>query len=334
MPSDPVPIPQQAVLHRDAAARGLTPSKLRHPRWAHPARGLAVPVAALGDLQRLCIGVQLVLPADAAFSHLTAAALHGWWLPSLSSAPPLIATAGRGSPHRDRRGVFVRRCCLSPHQRTSIDGIRVTSPEWTLVELAEHLSLVDLVIVLDSALATGQVSPASVSAALVPHRPGVVRLRRALSLADRRSESAWESALRLVHVMAGFQVEPQHEVYDVDGAFVARLDLWLVGSRRGSEFDGAHHRDRHQHQEDLRREKALARCGWERYGYTATEICHRVHMIIRDAEAALGLPHNPTRLAAWQRAYRESSLSAPGRAALDRRLNRFVRARSPRPSGG
>jgi very-short-patch-repair endonuclease len=325
----PEPEPPAAVLHREAAAAGLTPWMLRDSRWFHPTQGLALAAADRENLHRLCMGVQMVLPADAVFSHLTAAALRGWWLPTMPFQLPLIATAGRGTPHRDRRGVFVRRCCLSPGHRNVIAGIRVSSPEWTLVELAEHLSLVDLVVALDGALSRGEVTPASVSAALVRHRPGVVRLRQAISLADRRSESPWESVLRLVHVLSGFEVTPQYEVLDADGVFVARADLRLGQTRRLPEYDGGHHRDRDQHREDLRRDKGLARCGWERYGYTAPEICQRPHLIIRDAEVALGLPHDRRRDAAWLRAFRESSLSVAGRSALERRLQHFLRTAGP-----
>jgi very-short-patch-repair endonuclease len=259
MTTEPDPEPLLPFLHRDALDAGMTRAMLRHPRWVHPAQGLAVPRTDLQDLHRRCRGLQLVLPRDAVFSHLTAAALRGWWLPVMRSQPPLIATDARGTPHRDRRGIFVRRCCLSPSQRTELDGIRVASAEWTVVELAEHLSLLDLVVVLDSALAAGDVSKSSVAAAIIPHRPGVTRLRRALRLGDHRSESAWESVLRLLHVLAGFEVHPQHVILDADGAFVARADLRLARTRRLPEYDGAHHRDRTQHREDLRREKALIR---------------------------------------------------------------------------
>ena len=308
----------------------MTRSMLRHPRWAHPAQGLAVPHVDMQELHLQCRGLQLVLPPDAVFSHLTAAALRGWWLPVLPAQPPLIATAGRGTPHRNRRGVFVRRCCLNPGQRTVLDGIRIATAEWTLVELAEHLSLVDLVVVMDAALSLGDIDPVSLARAIVPHRPGVRRIRRALQLADPRSESAWESVLRMLHVLAGFEVQAQFPVADADGVFVARADLRLARTRRLPEYDGGHHRDRAQHREDLRREKSLIRSGWERYGYTSVEICTRAHMIIRDAEAALGVPHQPSRVAAWRHEFLASSISAPGRAALARRVDHFTRTVSPR----
>jgi hypothetical protein len=35
--------------------------------------------------------------------------------------------------------------------------------------------------------------------------------------------------MRVLHVAAGIDVEPQKKIYDSSGRFVARADLWLVG---------------------------------------------------------------------------------------------------------
>ncbi|MCW2831200.1 MAG: hypothetical protein JWP31_1892 [Aeromicrobium sp.] len=170
-----------------------------------------------------------------------------------------------------------------------------------------------------------------------PGRRGVRVLRRALDLVDGRSESWWESMLRLLHVLSGFAVEPQHVVHNAAGVVVARADLWIRGTRRVPEYDGADHRDRRRHQDDLRRDKALSREGLERYGYIATEIVHRPERIVQDAEDALGVPHVPGRAELWRAEARRSSITTAGAHALRRRLQRFVRAappRSTRPASG
>ena len=86
-------------------------------------------------------------------------------------------------------------------------------------------------------------------------------LRRALALADGRSESPWESVLRLLHVSCGVPVVPQHEVYD-DGVLVARGDLWIRGSRMLHEYDSGSHLERQRQRADLRRGRRLANIGW------------------------------------------------------------------------
>jgi very-short-patch-repair endonuclease len=214
--------------------------------------------------------------------------------------PPIIACTDGAAPHLDRRGVYVRRCEVPAQYRRMVGDLRVAAPAWTIAELAEQLSLVDLVIAIDSVLHGGHATMSELAGAVVPRRRGVRRLRQALTLADGRAESPWETVLRLLHRLAGVDVEPQYEVTDEHGRFVARADLWVRGTTRLPECDGAGHRDRGQHQADLAREKALARAGFERFGYVAREILADPGRIIRDADAARGADSNPRRPRAAQ----------------------------------
>lgn len=322
--------------HHDAYARGFSPDMLRNPQhFVHPVDGVAQWAATTDDLAETCRAISLQLPDDAVFTHVTAALLRGWWMPMLDQWP-IVACSGKEAPHLDRRGVYVRRCDIPPGHRTYVWGIRVASAEWTIVELAEHVALLDLVAVIDSALHLGHTTVDQIRSTMRKGRRGVRVLRRALDLVDGRSESWWETMLRLLHVLSGFRVEPQQRVTNAAGVEVARVDLRIIGSRRVPEYDGADHRERLQHQQDLRREKALSRAGLERYGYIATEIIHTPEQVVRDAEDGLGLPHIPTRAEVWRSEARLASISKAGRLALDRRLQRFVRTRSPRskPSSG
>ena len=93
-----------------------------------------------------------------------------------------------------------------------VDGLALMTAAQTLVELARDLTLVDLVPIVDCALAAGT-SPDEILAAAMPRARGARTLRRAVGLADPRSESWWESVLRLVHVVAGLgPVECQVDV--------------------------------------------------------------------------------------------------------------------------
>lgn len=324
------------ILNRDAHLIGLTRANLRSHAYAQPVNGASLPAAQRDDLAAVCRAVALVLPDDAVFTHLTAARLRGWWLPDV--AAPLIACSDSDAAHQDRRGVYVRRCAIPPWHREARDDVPIASAAWTIVELAEHLSLVDLVIAIDSALFRGHVTTQQIWATLVPGRRGVRTLRRALSLSCDASESPWETILRLVHVLSGVEVDPQLVIENRAGVAIARADLRIRGTRRLAEYDGADHRDRDQHQRDLRRDKHLAREGWARFGYVATEIINDAPRIVRDADAALNRPHDPTRVHGWMSEARLSSLYLAGREALTRRLRRFVRDASPhrarRPSTG
>jgi very-short-patch-repair endonuclease len=121
-----------------------------------------------------------------------------------------------------------------------------------------------------------------------------------LPLLDRRAESAWESALRVLHRAAEIDVEPQYDVCDDHGGFVARADLWLRGTRRIHEYDGGVHREADQHRRDLERDRRLVELGWQRCGYTSVEVLTRGARIIASADAVLGRPWAGRRLRAWQ----------------------------------
>ncbi len=68
----------------------------------------------------------------------------------------------------------------------------------------------------------------------------------------------------MFHQACQVQVEPQHPVHDEEGRFIARGDLWILGSRVLHEYDGAVHRDRAQHAHDLARGRAIGGAGWVR----------------------------------------------------------------------
>lgn len=275
-----------------------------------------------------------MLPAGSEFAGLTAAMLFELWLPPLPAWLPVIAGLPPGADRPERAGLYVFRSRAGLPPAFELDGVPVTAPAVCLGQLAEDLAVADLVVAIDGAVQRGLCTVDDIYAAVRARQRGLPRLRRALELVDGRSESRWESYLRLMHVSAGIRVRPQKLIVDEQGRFVARADLWIEGTSRLPEFDGAHHRVREQHQEDLRREKQLARLGWERYGYVASEVMHRPERIIDDAEAALGLPHDPRRMVAWITIAQQSVLTRDGRFRLLRRLHRFnrpLRGRAARP---
>ncbi|MBU4335569.1 MAG: hypothetical protein KJ548_03260, partial [Actinobacteria bacterium] len=156
-------------------------------------------------------------------------------------------------------------------------------------------------------------------------RRGAPALRRALALADARSESPWETVLRALHVVGGLPVVPQHEIRDRDGRFVARADLWIRGTTTIHEYDGAVHRDPAQQVRDLRRDRALLAAGWARRGYAAADLVRQPASVLRDAETTLGRRHRSAPVTRWQRMLTESSLTEPGRRALAARLSAAAR---------
>ncbi|MGN6089083.1 MAG: hypothetical protein ACTHNT_07330 [Actinomycetales bacterium] len=288
--------------------------KLRGREWHRISWGLYRASAANGlvpDLEAW----QLVLPEDGAFTHLTAAALAGWWLPPLPTDAPVFTCIPHAAARPRRSGLHVVRRG-QPFEVRRRDSLRVTTPADTLLACARDLGVLDLVVLLDSALHAGACTLEDLESAASRRQRGSPRLREAIPLADARSESAWESVLRMFHATCHVPVEPQRELRDDLGGFVARADLWLVGTSTVHEYDGAHHRDGQQHRADLARERRLVNAGFTRRGYTSTDLLHRPAGVLRDADQSLGRPHDPRRVRAWHRLLTGSLFTAGGREAM------------------
>jgi hypothetical protein len=261
---------------------------------------------------------QLVLPRSGAFTHLTAAGAYGWWLPPLPADAPVFAGIADSDNRPRREGLVVCRH-TQPVPTVSRGGLRLATPGEALLAAGRDLGLLDLVLLVDSALHAGHCDICELRRVSVRRRRGAPALRRALDFVDTRSESPWESVLRVLYRVCDVPVEPQHEVRDRFGALVARGDLWIVGTNRLHEYDGDEHRTPRRQAKDLARDRALRRVGWERYGYTSRDLLLHAVSVLRDADAALGRQHRPQRVRAWHRLLAESLLTAAGTARLRRR---------------
>jgi len=234
--------------------------------------GVHVPHGA-DELDRLRAWA-LILPSGAAFTGLTAAAVRRWWLPPLPPDLPVFAEQSRLQPRPRRQGLHVTRTATPPVTEWWYGLDLVPAPQ-ILLGCARVVSLLDLVVLIDGALATGASSLAELGRLLESSRPrpGMPLLRSALELADARSESPWETLLRVMHTSSGIVVEPQAELR-LDGVLV-RGDLWLVGTRTLHEYDGEHHRTIDGHRADLRRERRLLGEKWSRRGYTSVDLLRK-----------------------------------------------------------
>jgi hypothetical protein len=189
-----------------------------------------------------------------------------------------------------------------------------------LLTCARDLTTLDLVVLADNALHLGHVSMAELAEAAARRRRGAPALRRALALVDGRAESPYESLLRVLHTSCGVDVVPQYELRDDRGGFVARADLWLVGTTALHEYDGGDHLEVRQQRKDLARARRIGNQTWVRRGYTARDVRHQGIGILRDADLSLGRPHDPTRIRVWHRLIADSLFTASGRGRLHRRL--------------
>lgn len=284
--------------------------------------GLYLPTGTGGDArheQLRDLGAwQLVLPPDAVFTHVTAADLCGWWLPKLPRFVPVFAaTALRGNIPR-RAGLICSRLARTS-QTGTVDGLPVDSPYEILLRAARDLGLVDLVVMLDSALRFGHVESDKLDEYCHSGRPGSRRLRNAAALSDPRAESAWESMLRLFHEAVDIDVEPQYDIKDDAGRFAARVDLWVRGTPFVHEYDGDEHEKAPRRKADLRRARRLLDAGAERRGYVADDLLNHPRTMLQEMDRELDRPHRPARLRRWYAWLRESSYCVAGCRRLQNR---------------
>jgi hypothetical protein len=298
-------------------ATGPARGHLRRRAWTAVSHGLYKPTREVDGLVHDLLAWLLVLPPTAAFTGLTAAAVYGWWLPPLPDDIPVFAVIDVRDNRPRRDGLRVMRLVDPPGVRL-VEGVPLAPPAEVLLACARELSLLDLIVLIDAALHLGMVTLADLHEVMARRRYGVPLLRRAVELADGRSESAWETLLRVLHVMCGVPVVPQYVVLDETGGFVARGDLLIIGTTTLHEYDGGEHRKKHRQRRDLARERRIGNVVWTRRGYTDAEVLHQAVTILRDADLSLGRLHRPERVRSWH-ALLADSLFTPSGTALARR---------------
>jgi hypothetical protein len=184
------------------------------------------------------------------------------------------------------RGLRVTRRSLPDEDVTRRNGVAVTTPLRTALDLGRILPLDEAVIALDRFLRAGLVTLGDLrDAAAVTSGPGCRQIRRAVGLADGLAESPQETRLRLAlgrsHLPAPVA---QYVVRDADG-FIARVDFAWPEHRIALEYEGAWHGERQQVTKDRRRLNRLSAAGWQVVFVTAEDLRHPEQLIARISAA-------------------------------------------------
>jgi len=203
-----------------------------------------------------------------AISHLSALVVHGLPLVNIKLDAVHLTLTAPGCP-RTLRGLRVH-----PELPDSVtrqyDGSRVVHPAIAVIQSAALAGITTGVVAADAALHAGRVTKGDLEVALriVRLGPGRADARTVLGLADGLAESPGESWARVVFVSPGLpKVEPQVEIRDERGRFVARVDFLFRRCRTIVEFDGLVKyggADGHQALiDEKRREDALRSLGYQ-----------------------------------------------------------------------
>jgi hypothetical protein len=295
--------------------------RVAHGLFVRRVDGLSAGEEFLRDLKAWL----MVLPEGAVFTHVTGARILGWRLPALPEHVPVFAAAHGGERRPRRPGLICSRLVDSEPGGVHLmvlDGLPVDSPEEILLRCARDLGHLDLVVMLDSAIARGDIDRDRMTTVLASRRPGVRALRAAWAAADPRSESGGETLLRVFHEVMEVPVEPQVDLVDEGGRFIARADLLVSGTANVHEYDGAGHRDKTAHRSDLRRERRLAGTPYVRRGFTLDDLINHPGVAMHELDRLLGRPHRQARLRRWRRMVDHSMYSSAGRSRV---MNRWRR---------
>lgn len=298
----------------------VAPRGRRNPGQERLGTGVRIAAGLSGrDRQTAALGAWAeVLPRAAVFTSLTALAQHGLWLPPMPADLPIFVAAPASSGRIRRPELRVVRRPVAPASIT-LDSVPVEPVPDAILAAAADLHVLDLVVLIDSALHLHRCTLAEIELVAGRRRRGAPRLRTALPWCDCRAESPWETLLRLLHHVCDVPVEPQAEILAPDGSFVARADLLITGSRVLQEYDGSDHLVKRRYRRDRRRDSRLTAAGYVRHGYVDDDVLHKAVRILREADLALGRPHDPARIRGWHAMLRTSLFTPAGQSLLRRR---------------
>jgi hypothetical protein len=167
--------------------------------------------------------------------------------------------------------------------------VPVSGPERTVVDCALRASLVERVQLMEHVLRAGHTTRDRLLRHLERcHLYGVVAAREAFAYVRERSESPWETWLRLLLALSGLpEPDANVEVRTEGGSLVARVDLLHARWKVVVEYDGRHHEtDRAQWARDRRRREALEALGY-RVVVVAAADAHLPRDVVRRVHRAL-----------------------------------------------
>lgn len=181
----------------------------------------------------------------------------------------------RGFSFPRRANVVGHLLTFLPGETVEYDGVRVTSPARTWLDLASLLTLEDLVAVGDffvcahgaefprpkDSLCSVEELRAAVSRH--PGMRGVKTARAALELIRVGCDSAPETHMRLALVDAGLpEPELNYVLFDPDGQPVLWPDAAYPAWKIALQYDGRHHAGEEQYLRDISRQDTTALHGW------------------------------------------------------------------------
>lgn len=285
---------------REAREAGISQRALESDRYRCLISGVYVPAAALdegisttAEVAYLEARAALLVAGPHAFlSHYTAARVYGCVVPDVPVLHASVPPGRRRSTHRE---VLVHQ---SRRQAVLFRGLRITTPQDLFLDMATHLTLVDLVVLGDSLVRKGRATPEQLVTAMDEATGrGIRPARRAAALVRSGVDSPMETRSRLLRVFSGLpELETDVRFYDTQGELLRRLDAGDRETKTAVEYDGRHHVEREEQWElDLSRREGFEDQKWrivtlisKDIYVTPGETVERMHRIFRDRGMHVG----------------------------------------------
>jgi very-short-patch-repair endonuclease len=249
----------------EASGVGVTRRQLQGAGYRRLGSGIYRWAGLKESPQLMLTAVARRLPPGAAFSGRTAAWLHGL---DVEPCDPIEVT---GSARL--AGACVHRAAFGPKEILLRRGLPTTTALRTVVDLGGRDPLTEGVVAADLFLHAELVTIVEMRTYIGEHprAKGIARLRRVVEMAEPKAESAMETRLRMLLVLAGLpRPEVQVSIHDDQGNFLGRPDLLYPDRRLAIEFDGSNHRDRLV--DDNRRQNRIIGAGYRLLRFTAADV--------------------------------------------------------------
>ncbi len=271
----PPQLPNGSFPASAAESLGLTRKQLRRDGIVTVSRGLRLPLHSTGTVAEHLRGYTELDPG-CCLTHGSAARIHGISL----SAPfdqdwriHLARSAENWKPRR--RNVVGHQLTFKPGEVVELDGVRLTSPARTWLDLAQSMTIDGIVAAGDSIVvehgdehprprtALASLEDLKAMVAAHPGMRGVRKARLALDFIRVGADSPPETQMRLLLVQAGLP-EPtlNHVIFNTWGAPAVWPDAAYLRERVALQYDGGHHGEPEQYQRDIRRQALTERLGW------------------------------------------------------------------------
>jgi hypothetical protein len=279
---------------------GVSRTRTAAQDLATVSRGIRIPLAS-GARGAAALRAYTELDGSSALTHLSAArvwrAALVWrleedWRVHVSRRP------GFSTPRR--RNVVGHLMTFLPGEVVEHDGVRLTSPARTWLDLASMAGVDALVIAGDSLVCShGPEFPAPREPlctvadlrAMIANHPGargVRAARAALELVREGADSQPENMMRLALIRAGLpEPELNYVLWGVHGAPVLWPDAAYVHWRISIQYDGAGHGGSGQYLRDIRRESVTREYGWLEVRVSKDELTGERPAVVRKVRAAL-----------------------------------------------